>query len=149
VVDEAVDEGGRGGRVREDGRPVAEGQVGREHETTALISSADDLKEQVGGAGVVGRRQLPPPRRPISQDLQDLAAGVTAGGRSKFPRFLRSANNERVRRSTRVSWQQAADPPRPLAAAVWLVARRGRRSEETRGEEMSTVMSDRVEGWTP
>src|SRR5437879_4770694 len=30
VMDEAVDEGGGGGRVGEDGRPVAEGQIGRE-----------------------------------------------------------------------------------------------------------------------
>ena len=33
------------------------------------------------------RRQLPPPRRRSPQGPQDPAAGVTAGGRSKIPRF--------------------------------------------------------------
>ena len=31
-----------------------EGQVGREHETLPFVPSADDLEEEVGGAGVVG-----------------------------------------------------------------------------------------------
>ena len=30
-------------------------QVGREHETLPFIPAADDLEEQVGGAGVVGQ----------------------------------------------------------------------------------------------
>ena len=54
VVDEAVDEGDRAAGVGEDGRPVGEGQIGREHETLSFVPAADDLEEQVGGAGVVG-----------------------------------------------------------------------------------------------
>jgi len=54
VVDEAIDERGGGGGVGKDGRPVAEGQVGRYHETAFFIPAADDLKEEIGSAGVVG-----------------------------------------------------------------------------------------------
>jgi hypothetical protein len=55
VVDEAVDERDRTAGVREDGRPVTEGQVGGEHETAFFVAARDDLEEQVGGAGVVGQ----------------------------------------------------------------------------------------------
>jgi hypothetical protein len=54
VVDEAVDEGDRTAGIREDGRPVGEGQVGREHKTFPFIPAADDLEEEVGRARIVG-----------------------------------------------------------------------------------------------
>ena len=54
-MDEAVDERGGSGRVREDAWPFTERQVGREHETFPFIPSAHDLKEEIGGARVVGQ----------------------------------------------------------------------------------------------
>jgi hypothetical protein len=54
VVHETIDEGGGGGRVGEHGRPVGEGQVGRDREALLLVPAADDLEEQVGRPGVVG-----------------------------------------------------------------------------------------------
>src|SRR2546422_7680407 len=55
VMDDAIDErGGRGG-VGEDRRPLAERQVGGEHEALAFVAAADDLKEEVGGPRVVGQ----------------------------------------------------------------------------------------------
>src|SRR6266566_487511 len=50
VVDHAIDERRRGGGVREDAAPLAEGQVGGQDETAALVAAADDLEEEVGGA---------------------------------------------------------------------------------------------------
>ena len=50
VVDEAVDGGGRGGRIGEDGRPLAERQVGRDRETPALVAAADDPEGEIGAA---------------------------------------------------------------------------------------------------
>ena len=55
VVDQAIDEGDGAARVGEDGRPVREGQVGGQHQTFPFIPSADDLEEEVGGAGIVGK----------------------------------------------------------------------------------------------
>src|SRR2546425_3717345 len=55
VMDDAIDErGGRGG-VGEDRRPLAERQVGGEHEALAFVAAADDLKEEGGGPRVVGQ----------------------------------------------------------------------------------------------
>src|SRR3989442_6887901 len=55
VMDDAIDErGGRGG-VGEDRRPLAERQVGGEHEALAFVAAADDLKEEVGGPRVLGQ----------------------------------------------------------------------------------------------
>src|SRR2546425_12295790 len=49
VMGDAIDErGGRGG-VGEDRRPLAERQVGGEHEALAFVAAADDLKEEGGG----------------------------------------------------------------------------------------------------
>ena len=53
VVDHAIDERRGGGGVGEDRRPLAEGEVGGQDEATAFVAPADDLEEQVGGAGVV------------------------------------------------------------------------------------------------
>jgi hypothetical protein len=53
-VDEAVNEGDGAAGVGKDGRPVGEGQIGREHQAFAFIPAADDLEEEVGGAAVVG-----------------------------------------------------------------------------------------------
>src|SRR5947209_3062619 len=55
VMDDAIDERGGRGSVGEDRRPLAERQVGGEHEALALVAAADDLKEEVGGARVVGQ----------------------------------------------------------------------------------------------
>ena len=52
MVDEAIDQCGGGRGVRKDGRPVAKGQVGREHETLPFVPAAHDLKQQVGGVCV-------------------------------------------------------------------------------------------------
>ncbi len=54
-MDHAIDEGGRGGGVGEDGRPVAEGQVRGEDETLpTFVAAADNLEEKIRRAGVVG-----------------------------------------------------------------------------------------------
>jgi len=54
VVDDAVDERGGTGGVREDGRPVLEGEIGREDEALPFVAAADDLEEEVGVAVVEG-----------------------------------------------------------------------------------------------
>ena len=38
----------------EDGVPLLEGQVGGEEQGAVLVAAADELEEEVGGAGVVG-----------------------------------------------------------------------------------------------
>ena len=50
---DAVDERGCAGSVREDGRPVAKGKIGSEHETLLFVTTRDDLEEQVRVARVV------------------------------------------------------------------------------------------------
>src|SRR5688572_24103165 len=52
---DAVDERRRARRVRENGRPLVEGQVRREDETSSLVATADDLEEQIGVTAVVGQ----------------------------------------------------------------------------------------------
>jgi hypothetical protein len=54
MVDEPVDKGDGTPGVGEDGRPVGEGQIGGEGETFPLVPAADDLEEEVRGAGVIG-----------------------------------------------------------------------------------------------
>ena len=54
MVGEAVDEGDGAGGVGEDGVPLLEGQVGGEEQGAVLVAAADELEEEVGGAGVVG-----------------------------------------------------------------------------------------------
>ena len=53
MVGEAIDEGDGARRIGEDGVPLLEGQVGGNEHRSVLIAAADDLKEEVGGAGVV------------------------------------------------------------------------------------------------
>ena len=55
MVNDAVDQRGSASGVREDGGPLAEGEVGREHEAAAFVAAADDLKQEVGVARVVGQ----------------------------------------------------------------------------------------------
>ena len=40
--------------VGEDRVPVAEGEIGREHDRLLLVAARDDLEEEVGGVRVVG-----------------------------------------------------------------------------------------------
>ena len=54
VVGEAVDERDGAGGVGEDGVPLLEGQVGGEEQGAVLVTAADELEEEVGGARVVG-----------------------------------------------------------------------------------------------
>src|SRR3989442_14747751 len=55
VMDDAIDErGGRGG-VGEDRRPLAERQVGGEHEALAFVAAAGDLEEEGGGPRAGGQ----------------------------------------------------------------------------------------------
>ena len=54
VVSQAVDQGDGAGGVGEDGVPVLERQVGCDEQGAVLVTTADELEEQVGGAGVVG-----------------------------------------------------------------------------------------------
>jgi hypothetical protein len=53
VVCQLIDEGDGAGRVREDGAPLFEGQVCGDHQGLLLVTTADDLKEEIGGVGVV------------------------------------------------------------------------------------------------
>ena len=55
VVREAVDEGDGAGRVGEDGVPLLEGQIRRDEEGFLLVATTHDLKEEIGGVGVVGQ----------------------------------------------------------------------------------------------
>ena len=50
MVDDAFDECGGAGGAREDGVPIGEGEVGGEDEALLLVTSADDLEDQVGVA---------------------------------------------------------------------------------------------------
>ena len=54
VVSQAVDQGDGAGGVGEDGVPVLERQVGCDEQGAVLVTTTDELEEQVGGAGVVG-----------------------------------------------------------------------------------------------
>src|SRR5690606_29522781 len=54
VVDDAIDERGGAGRVREDGGPLLEREVGGEHEALSLVTTADDLEEEIGVAVIEG-----------------------------------------------------------------------------------------------
>ncbi len=51
---EAVDERDGAGRIREDGVPLFEGRIRRDHDRLLFVAAADDLEEQVGGVGVIG-----------------------------------------------------------------------------------------------
>jgi len=51
VVDQPVDEGGRGGRIGKDGEPLAEGQIGREDQAATLVAATHDLKEEIARRG--------------------------------------------------------------------------------------------------
>ena len=55
VVREAVDEGDRAGRIGKDGVPLLEGQIRRDEDGFLLVATADNLKEEIGGVGVVGQ----------------------------------------------------------------------------------------------
>ena len=55
VVNDPVDGRGGGRRVEEDLRPARAGQIGRHHETPALVALADEAEQQVG-AGLVERQ---------------------------------------------------------------------------------------------
>ncbi len=57
MVDDAVDERRGASGVGEDGRPVAEREVRRQHEAALLVAAAHDLEEKVGVARVV--REVP------------------------------------------------------------------------------------------
>ena len=48
VMDEAIDDGGGGHLIWEDGRPVRECQVRGDGDALPLVSTRNDLKEQVG-----------------------------------------------------------------------------------------------------
>ncbi len=55
VMSEAIDEGDDAGGVGEDGRPVFEGEIGRDEDRSILlVTGIDDLEEQVSGMIVVG-----------------------------------------------------------------------------------------------
>ena len=54
VVGEAVDECDGTGGIGKDGVPVLEGEVGGDEQGAVLVAAADELEEEVGGAGVVG-----------------------------------------------------------------------------------------------
>src|ERR1035441_6119883 len=56
VVQQAVKDGGRDGRVFEDLAPVGDPPVRREHDAAVFVAAADDLK-QVGG-GFAGNRKV-------------------------------------------------------------------------------------------
>jgi len=46
-MDDALDESGPAGGVREDGMPLGEGEIGGEDEALLLVTSTDDLEEEV------------------------------------------------------------------------------------------------------
>ena len=54
MVGQPVDQGDGARGVGKDGVPVLEGQVGGDQQGAVLVASADDLEDQVRGAGVVG-----------------------------------------------------------------------------------------------
>ena len=54
MVDESIDQRCGGRSIGENVCPIAEGKVGGQDETAALVALADDLEEQIGGAGIVG-----------------------------------------------------------------------------------------------
>jgi hypothetical protein len=54
VMDDAIDECRGTGGVGEDGGPVAKSEIGREDGTFLLVSTADDLEEEVGVSVVEG-----------------------------------------------------------------------------------------------
>jgi hypothetical protein len=55
VLDEAVGNGGRDGRIKEDVAPVGEGRVGGDYcGTFVAVSGRDDLIKEVGGLLVKG-----------------------------------------------------------------------------------------------
>ena len=51
---EAVYEGDGAGRVGEDGVPLLEEQIRRDEQRSLLIATTHDLKQEIGGVGVVG-----------------------------------------------------------------------------------------------
>ena len=53
VLSEAVDERTEAWCVSEYGRPLLEREVRRDHDGTLLVPAADDVEEQVCGAGAV------------------------------------------------------------------------------------------------
>ncbi len=55
VMSEPIDEGDDAGGVGENGRPVFEGEIGRDEDRSILlITRIDDLVEQIGSVVVVG-----------------------------------------------------------------------------------------------
>ena len=50
----AVDQGDRTGRVGKDRVPLLKEQIGRDDDRALFVAATDDLKQQVGGVGVVG-----------------------------------------------------------------------------------------------
>jgi hypothetical protein len=87
---QAVDERDGAAGIGEEGRPVGEGQVGRQHQTLAFIPSADDLKEEVGGAGIVG--EIPE----LVQDQEAALAVVVEPTRETARRFLAAEVQEEL-----------------------------------------------------
>ena len=53
MVGQAVDQGDGARGVGKDGVPAFEGQVCGDQQGAVLVASADELEDQVGGAGVV------------------------------------------------------------------------------------------------
>jgi len=51
---EAIEQGGDGGGVREDGVPVLEALIGGQQDGIAFVTVVDDLEEQIGGVRVIG-----------------------------------------------------------------------------------------------
>ena len=92
-MNDAVDEGRGARRIGKHRRPLVEREVCREHETPALIASADNLEQQVSVSGVVGEV-------PELVDAEQRTRGVVAklsveGAR----RFLRAEIEEQLRRA--------------------------------------------------
>ena len=92
MVDDAIDERGGARGVWEDGGPVAEGEVGGQHQALALVAATDDLEQEVCVARVVGQ---------ISDliDTEQRARRVVAKTAvERARRFLRAEVEQELRR---------------------------------------------------
>jgi hypothetical protein len=90
-VDDSVDERGGAGGVGEDGRPIAEGQVGREHDALLFVAARDDLKEQVGVAVVESEIA------DFVEDQQSVLCVVTQAPLERARRVLRCELEQELR----------------------------------------------------
>jgi len=89
VLREAVDEGDDAGCAWERGPPMLEAEVGRDDRRALLVAPADDVVEDVGGAGVT---------RQVAELVEDEEVGTGVPAKSALEgghRFLAEEVGER------------------------------------------------------